>query len=66
MNEIINNVVFENLTTIPMLKDRVDIFHVGRMVGRMEKQLEVELEMEVGEEDDEEARTLIIEIEERR
>jgi hypothetical protein len=53
MDEIITNVIYKNLNTLPKMKDNMDAFYVGKLIGLMEKQLEIELEMEVEEEEDE-------------
>lgn len=52
MDEIITNVIYESLNTLPKMKDNMDAFYVGKLIGLMEKQLEIELEMEVEEDDD--------------
>ena len=54
MDEIITNVIYKSLNTLPKMRDNMDAFYVGKLIGLMEKQLEIELEMEVEEEEDDE------------
>ena len=53
--EIMDKVIYDNMDTMPVMKDGKDATRVGRMIGRIEMQLEIELEKEIEEDDDEDA-----------
>ncbi len=58
-DEIITNVIYKSLNTLPKMRDNMDAFYVGKLIGLMERQLEIELGKEIEEDDDEESRPLM-------